>query len=116
MPRLFDDLFSEIDNFPEHIEFQVKFSMIEICNEEIRDLIGEISNLDLEIKENKFKGQYIEYLKEFTVISPEELKNLMKIGFVNRKSKFKNDSISHCIYFLTFQQQNLNDLSVFLIS
>lgn len=47
IPRMVDYIFDKIYDSPEHIEFKIKISAVEIYMEKIRDLLREGSNHNL---------------------------------------------------------------------
>jgi kinesin family protein 5 len=88
--------------------------MIEIYMEKIKDLI-DVNKVNLNVREEKAKGIYIEDLSEHYVISEEEVIELMKVGSENRSVGTTNmnahSSRSHSIFIMTIHQNNLKDLS-----
>jgi kinesin family protein 5 len=50
-----DYIFSSISNTPDHIEFIIKVSIVEIYMEKIKDLF-DITKTDLKIREDKARG------------------------------------------------------------
>ena len=63
-----DNVFDHICSTPEHIEFRLRVSIVEIYMEKIRDLL-DVSKVDLKIREKKDKGIYIEDVTEKFVSS-----------------------------------------------
>jgi len=57
-PRMVDTVFESIMNTPDHIEFRVKLSIIEIYKERIRDLLDNSKN-NLSVREDRRRGIYI---------------------------------------------------------
>lgn len=49
IPRLVESIFSRIAQSPDHIEFRLKLSFIEIYMEKLRDLI-DVNRTDLKIR------------------------------------------------------------------
>lgn len=107
-------VFEYIDKTPEHIEFTVKVSIVEIYLEKIRDLISP-EKYNLKIREDRARGIYIEDITEAYVSQESEVFELMKIGSANRAISATNmnegSSRSHSIFILTIHQNNLHDLS-----
>lgn len=107
-------VFDAISNAPDHIEFRMKISLVEIYMERIRDLL-DISKTDLKIREDKSRGIYIQDVTETYVSEEIEVYNLMRIGNSNRAISAtqmnEGSSRSHSIFMLTISQNNLNDLS-----
>jgi len=58
IPRMVGSLFMKIGESPEHLEFRIKISVVEIYMEKIRDLLNPCK-VDLKIREDKAKGIYI---------------------------------------------------------
>ena len=114
IPRMIHHVFNHIMNSTSDIEYIVKVSMIEIYMEKIKDLI-DVSRVNLNVREDKSKGIYIEDLTEHYVISQEEVIELMKIGSDNRSVGTTNmnahSSRSHSIVIMTVHQNHLKDLS-----
>lgn len=111
-------VFENIDNSPDHIEFKIKVTLVEIYMERIRDLL-DISKVDLKIREDKTRGIYIDNVTESYVAGEEDVYSLMKAGNSNRAISATNmnegSSRSHSIFILTISQNNLSDLSVLII-
>jgi kinesin family protein 5 len=114
IPRMIHQVFNHILNSASDIEYIVKVSMIEIYMEKIKDLI-DVNRVNLNVREEKSKGIYIEDLSEHYVISEEEVIELMKVGSENRSVGTTNmnahSSRSHSIFIMTIHQNNLKDLS-----
>lgn len=108
-------VFSVISDSPEHIEFKLKVTIVEIYMEKIRDLL-EVSKNDLKIREDKNRGIYIQDATESYVSEEIDVYELMKLGNLNRSVSATNmnegSSRSHSIFILTVSQNNLNDFSV----
>jgi len=56
---MIDNVFSYIMDSPDHIEFKIKVSIVEIYMENIRDLLDK-DKTNLKIRENKTRGIYIQ--------------------------------------------------------
>jgi kinesin family protein 5 len=114
IPRMIKQVFEHIQSSPSEIEYIVKVSMIEIYMEKIGDLIDN-SRLNLQVREDKTRGVYIEDLTEHYVFTEEEVINLMKIGNENRSVASTNmnehSSRSHSTVILTVHQNNTKDLT-----
>jgi kinesin family protein 5 len=114
IPRMIHQVFEYIINSSSEIEYTVKVSMIEIYMEKIRDLI-DCTKSNLNVREDKDKGIYIEDLTEHYVVSEEEVINLMKSGNENRSVGATNmnehSSRSHSTVIITIHQNNTKDLS-----
>lgn len=113
IPRIIKNVFDYIRNTTENIEFTVKVSMVEIYMEKIKDLI-EPARHNLNIREDKVKGIYIEDLTEHYVACEEEVLDLMKCGSENRtigQTKMnEHSSRSHSIFIMTIYQNNLKSM------
>jgi len=111
-------VFEAISSSPEHIEFKLKVSLVEIYMERIRDLM-EVSKNDLKIREDKSRGIYIQDVTESYVISEMEVYDMMRLGNNNRAISATNmnegSSRSHSIFILTISQNNLKDQSVIFL-
>ena len=114
IPRMVHNVFNQILQAPADIEFTVKVSMIEIYMEKIKDLIIP-TKVNLNVREDKNKGLYIEDLSEYYVISHEEVMEIMKVGEENRATGSTNmnehSSRSHSIFIMTIHQTNVKDLT-----
>ncbi len=112
IPRMIRYVFNYILHSKEEVEFTVKVSMIEIYMEKIRDLI-DTKRSNLNIREDRVKGVYIEDLSEHYVGNDMEVLELMKIGSDNRAIAATNmndhSSRSHSIFIMTIHQNNLKD-------
>ena len=58
IPRMFDNLFAQIQDADPDIEFQIKCSYLEIYMEKIMDLL-DTKKTNLQVKEDKNKGIYV---------------------------------------------------------
>ena len=114
IPRMIRHIFNFIQNSSEDLEYTVKVSMLEIYQEKIRDLV-DTDRINLNVREEKAKGIYVEDLSEHYVASEEEVIDIMKIGSENRASGATNmnehSSRSHSIFIMTIHQNNVKDLS-----
>jgi len=110
IPRTIKHVFEFIRDTTEDSEFTVKVSMVEIYMEKIKDLIEPLRN-NLNIREDRAKGIYIEDLSEHYVACEEEVLDFMKIGSDNRtigQTKMnEKSSRSHSIFIMTIYQNNL---------
>jgi len=114
IPRMVNTVFDHINNTPDHIEFTVKVSIVEIYMEKIRDLISP-EKVSLKIREDRARGIYIEDVTEAYVSQETEVFDLMKLGNAHRAISATNmnegSSRSHSIFILSIHQNNLHDLS-----
>lgn len=114
IPKMVKHVFSYISNSTSETEYIVKLSMMEIYLEKISDLI-ETNRINLNIREDKNKGIFVEDLSEHYVASEEEVIDLIQIGLDNRKigNTIMNDysSRSHTVLMLTIKSTCVSDLS-----
>ena len=107
-------VFDHINNTPDHIEFTVKVSIVEIYMEKIKDLISPEKH-NLKIREDRARGIYIEDVTEAYVSQESEVFELMRLGNAHRAISATNmnevSSRSHSIFILSIHQNNLHDLS-----
>jgi len=110
IPRMVDNIFNYIEESPDHIEFMVKLSIIEIYMEELRDLLNPEKKKRMKIRTDSNNGVYVEHLTEVYVSSPEEVFNFLKIGRKNRSVGRTNmnmvSSRSHLLVNLTLIQND----------
>jgi kinesin family protein 5 len=114
IPRMIRHVFNYMLNSSPDIEYTVKVSMIEIYMEKIKDLI-DMDRYNLNVREDKAKGIYIEGLSEHYVASDDEVLELMEIGSENRSTAATNmnehSSRSHSIFIMTIHQNNIKEFS-----
>ncbi len=114
IPRMVQHVFNHIQNSPSEYEYTVKLSMMEIYMEKIRDLL-ETERVNLNIREDKNRGNFVEDLSEHYVSSEEEVMDFIYTGSNNRTTKFTymNDfsSRSHTILMLVIKSTNVEDLT-----
>ncbi len=107
-------VFDYINKTPDHIEFTVKVSIVEIYLERIRDLISP-DRSNLKIREDRARGIYIEDVTEAYVSQESEVFELLKLGSANRAISATNmnegSSRSHSLFIMSIHQSNLHDLS-----
>lgn len=106
IPRMVRTVFSRIEMASEDIVFRVHVSMVEIYNEQIRDLI-DTSKDNLRIHESKGKGVYLQDVAEVDITEEQQIYELMKLGNGNRSiaatQMNAESSRSHSIFILTIQ-------------
>lgn len=96
-------------------EFEVTFSMLEIYNEQVRDLLNPSSNKKggLKVREHPKKGFYVEALKQTPVQSYQEIEDRMDEGTRNRTvaatQMNATSSRAHTIVGIKFTQKSIND-------
>ena len=102
-----DDLNEIINN--DNGNYKVKASYLQIYNEFINDLlIPETKNLN--IREDKIKGIYIDNLSEWEVKTSNDIYTLLERGSENRATSCTNmnemSSRSHAIFLITLEQHS----------
>ena len=120
-PRAIDELFMSIRDASDNWTYTVRFSMLEIYNESIRDLLveptsigggkfAELAKLDIRQTAN---GNVVAGLTEMDVSEPEEVMDLMNRGQRNRAvgahDMNEHSSRSHSILTLTVRGENNKD-------
>lgn len=109
IPRTFESLFAQISAADDDIEFTIKCSYLEIYMEKIRDLI-DAKKTNLQVKEDKTKGLYIQDATEVYVSNPDEMMNVMNMGSANRSVAATRmnatSSRSHSIFLVIVSQKN----------
>ncbi|KAK3849911.1 hypothetical protein Pcinc_043351, partial [Petrolisthes cinctipes] len=85
VPLFCNDLFKGITENTEAKEFEVRFSMLEIYNEVVRDLLNPSKKKNgLKVRQHPKKGFYAEGLKLALVSNYQEIEQKMNEGTVNR--------------------------------
>ncbi|KAL4441418.1 hypothetical protein ABPG74_013713 [Tetrahymena malaccensis] len=112
IPRMMDRVFETILNASEDLEFQIRVSFLEIYNEKIQDLLDPDKN-NLQIKENKARGIYVQDATEIYVTSAIEMNQVMKTGSSNRTIAAtrmnERSSRSHSLFYLQVFKKNLQN-------
>jgi kinesin family member 5 len=117
IPRVVFGLFDALgqacqDN--SNIEVTVKVSYVEIYMETIRDLLKPTS-INLELREDRERGVFIDKVESKFVTSPEELLEIIEIGSENREQAATGmnagSSRSHSVLLITVRQKNVEDES-----
>jgi len=108
IPLTVQDLFEYIKQTPER-EFLLRVSYFEIYNESINDLLQpEATNLN--IRESKTRGIFVEGLREEIVRTPEQCMSLLAAGESNRHisaTNFnKSSSRSHTIFRVVIESKH----------
>ncbi|KAI7859458.1 P-loop containing nucleoside triphosphate hydrolase protein, partial [Circinella umbellata] len=104
IPRAIYKLFETLDS--EHAEYSVKVSLIELYNEELRDLLNNDDSRTLRIFEDQSgSGVIVQGMEESIVSTAGEALAIMQEGSKNRSIAFtkcnEKSSRSHCIFTLT---------------
>lgn len=109
IPRMFDFLFDLISNADKDIEFTIKCSYLEIYMEKIMDLL-DAKKTNLQVKEDKTKGLYIQDATEVYVSTTDEMMDVMNAGSQNRSVAATRmnatSSRSHSIFLVQVCQKN----------
>lgn len=106
--RTIEDIFYFIESTSnENTKFIIRASYLQIYNENISDLLKP-EKKNLQIREDKKKGIYVDNLSEWAVLSPIDLYALLKRGgsFRATASTYMNDvsSRSHAVFLITVEQ------------
>ncbi|XP_013411854.1 kinesin-like protein KIF28P [Lingula anatina] len=113
VPRVCEMLFQQIKENPkEGVEYRVKFSMLEIYNEQVRDLLTKKvkgkAKEGLKVREHATKGFYVEHLTDVPVGNYRDIELRMDDGNRNRTlaATKMNDhsSRAHTIVTVNFEQ------------
>ncbi|XP_011668890.1 kinesin-like protein KIF28P isoform X2 [Strongylocentrotus purpuratus] len=118
VPIFCDKIFQEIDQKKSEgtkAEYEVSYSMLEIYNEQVRDLLNPASKKKggLKIREHPKKGFYVESLRQTPVQSYVEIQARMDEGVRNRTvaatQMNATSSRAHTIMSIIFTQKSVND-------
>ena len=106
--RTIQDIFNFIETTSdENTKFIIRASFLQIYNENISDLLKS-DKKNLQIREDKKKGIYVDLLSEWAVRSPLDLYALLRRGGGTRStsSTYMNDvsSRSHAVFQITVEQ------------
>ena len=113
--RTIQDIFNYIETTSnENTKFIIRASFLQIYNENISDLLKP-DKKNLQIREDKKKGIYVDFLSEWAVRTPLDLYALLKRGGNLRATSatYMNDvsSRSHAVFLITVEQmtKDLNE-------
>lgn len=110
IPRMMDELFQGLINASESTEFTLRVSFLEIYLERIHDLI-DTSKTNLQVKEDKQRGIFVQNATEIYVSSPAEMMKVMAAGSANRSIAAtrmnERSSRSHSIFCVNVEQRDL---------
>lgn len=110
IPRAMRFIFDKISSMSNEIEFSVKCSYYQIYNEKIQDLL-DTRKTDLQIREDKAKGIWVDDCTEIYVASSEEMAEVFQCGANNRTvaatEMNKGSSRSHSLFVVTIFQKNI---------
>lgn len=118
IPRAIELLFNIIEESSEDVQFQLKFSIMQIYKEIVYDLLT--GDMNLKIKESPQKGIYVEGLSEFYIDNEETFLELLQLSqeqrIVSGTKLNQYSSRSHTIMVLevasTVQSQNISKKGV----
>ena len=83
IPRMMDALFEGLVEASESTEFTLRVSFLEIYLERIHDLLDS-TKTNLQVKEDKVRGIYVQNSTQLYVSSPSEMMKVMLAGSANR--------------------------------
>ncbi|XP_047937552.1 kinesin-like protein KIN-1 [Salvia hispanica] len=108
LPRVVDGIFNAIKSSDDIIKYTVKLSMVEIYMERVRDLFDR-SKENLQIKENKMQGIFVNGVTEVSISDSAEALRTLSTGIANRAVGETQMNIassrSHCIYIFVICQE-----------
>jgi len=114
IPRVIDDIFDRIAEAPEHLEFTIRASYLEIYLEKIRDLLDPARD-NLQVREDPTKGIFVQGQKEVFVCSKQEVYEVIHVGQYNRAVSAtgmnNQSSRSHSVFLLAVSCKNNKDNS-----
>jgi hypothetical protein len=112
IPRMMDAIFEGLINASSSCEFSIKVSYLEIYLEKIQDLIDSSKN-NLQVREDKSRGIYVQDATEVYVGSPDEMMNVMTMGSKNRSVAAtrmnQRSSRSHSIFCVYVEQRDIEN-------
>eukprot|EP00053_Salpingoeca_punica_P020012 m.205913 g.205913 ORF g.205913 m.205913 type:complete len:1651 (-) comp17770_c0_seq1:288-5240(-) len=114
IPRLCHAIFSRIrEHTSDTLSFKVEVSYMEIYNEKVRDLLGDVnSKSTLRVREHQVLGPYVEGLTKMAVKDFEQIQALMEEGNRSRTVAATNmnaeSSRSHAIFLLVITQSEFD--------
>ena len=110
IPRTIEDIFAYIEsNSNKDTKFIIRAGYLQIYNEMISDLLKPNNpNKNLNIREDKKKGLYVEHLSEWAVRAPSDIYSLLEKGASCREVSNTNmndvSSRSHAVFMITVEQ------------
>lgn len=96
IPNSFDYIFEAARADTSGREYIVKTSMLEIYNEEIRDLLGKDPKAKMNLREEKGKGVYVQGLAAYVASCPE-VRNQSPAPPANRRQHSARPRILNCL-------------------
>uniref|UniRef100_A0A9L0I5T1 Kinesin-like protein n=1 Tax=Equus asinus TaxID=9793 RepID=A0A9L0I5T1_EQUAS len=109
IPSVCEELFQAIENRERNQEYQVTFSMLEIYNEQVRDLLSRTKKPGgLKVREDQQLGFYVDGLKSVPCENYAQIERLMEQGTRLRTTASTNmnasSSRSHMVITIQFKQ------------
>ncbi|XP_007935192.1 kinesin-like protein KIF28P [Orycteropus afer afer] len=109
IPNVCEELFQAIKNRERNQEYQVTFSMLEIYNEQVRDLLSRTKKLGgLKVREDQQLGFYVDGLTSVPCENYAQIEKLMEQGTKIRTTASTNmnasSSRSHMVVTIQFKQ------------
>uniref|UniRef100_A0AAA9S589 Kinesin-like protein 6 n=1 Tax=Bos taurus TaxID=9913 RepID=A0AAA9S589_BOVIN len=109
IPNVCEELFQAIENRDKNQEYQVTFSMLEIYNEQVRDLLSRIKKPGgLKVREDQQLGFYVDGLQSVPCENYAQIERLMEQGAKIRTTASTNmnasSSRSHMVITIQFKQ------------
>nr|XP_060633107.1 kinesin-like protein KIF28P [Anolis sagrei ordinatus] len=109
IPVVCEELFKSIQNQEKNKQYQVTFSMLEIYNEQVTDLLSKIKKQGgLKVREDQQQGFYVDGLKRVPCDSYAQIERLMEQGTKIRTtastSMNATSSRSHMLITIQFKQ------------
>ncbi|XP_020609741.1 kinesin-like protein KIF28P [Orbicella faveolata] len=114
VPITCDELFKAMDNSAGDIKYQVSFSMLEIYNEQVRDLLVKNNPKGgLQVRQNPKEGNFfVQNLKRVAVVSYEDIERRIEEGTANRTvaatQMNATSSRAHTVVTIVFDQISKN--------
>ncbi|XP_077982390.1 kinesin-like protein KIF28 isoform X2 [Glandiceps talaboti] len=115
VPITCDELFKTMERNSGDVKYQITFSMLEIYNEQVRDLLQKVNPKGgLQVRQNPKLGLfYVQDLKKVAVGSYKEIEKRIAEGTSNRTVASTNmnatSSRAHTVVTITFDQISKND-------
>jgi kinesin family protein 3/17 len=110
IPRAFEHVFKAI-NSTTNKQWMVRASMLELYNEEVRDLLSKNTKNKLELREKPDVGVYVKDLSAFIIQDVQEMNDKLVHG---RKSRAvaatdmnAGSSRSHCLFTITVESSDI---------
>ncbi|KAK2958238.1 putative Kinesin heavy chain [Blattamonas nauphoetae] len=109
IPRMINHIFDEVKKAGRDYNFIIQASYAEIYQERIRDLLDS-SKTNLEVRENKERGIYIDQITWRDCHTPQDFLDMLALGDANRKvastGMNERSSRSHTVFMVKVIQVN----------